>query len=189
MGLVILLSGFLSPQEAHGEPSSTSVPSAPAQSTTRTVSDYVRQGDRAFAEGNYANAVEAYTKALDLFKVNEYALYNRGLAYRKLKDYKNAIADFTATLELNPQNTYAYLYRGMALQGAGQTEMAISDYTALIKINDQEPLAFRRRAEAYVSLNQKDKARENFLQAAELYKKLRDKVQYEKVQSQIRLLK
>lgn len=179
-------------REANGQPLSSPSPSAPvspAQRPSMTVSEYVRKGDRAFAEGRYAEAVEAYTKSLELYRVNEYVYYNRGLAYRKLKDYKNAIADFTRTLQLNPQNTYAYLYRGMSLQASDQVEMAIADYSALIKIDDQEPLAYLRRAEAYVSLKQKGKAIEDFNQATELYRRQGKQAQAEKVRSQVRALK
>jgi tetratricopeptide (TPR) repeat protein len=174
-----------------GTPASVPLaPSAnPAQPARATASTYVRQGDRAFAEGKYAESVEAYTQALALYNLNEYAYYNRGLAYRKLKDYKNAIADFTRTLQLNPENTFAYLYRGMTLQANGQPDLAIADYTALIKIDESEPLAYLRRAEAYVSLKQKDKAREDFAQATALYKKQGNQGQAEKVQSQVRSLK
>jgi tetratricopeptide (TPR) repeat protein len=180
---------------SYGQSSSTPSPSNPAQSSTpdsaakTAVSDYVRQGDRAYAEGKYAEAVEAYTNAIQRFDLNEYAYYNRGNAYRKLKEYPKAIADFTKAIQLNPQSTFAYLYRGMALQASGQTDMAIADYTALIKMDGQQPLAYVRRAEAYVSLKQNDKARDDFKLAAELYKKQGNSGLAEKVQSQSRAIK
>jgi tetratricopeptide (TPR) repeat protein len=180
---------------SYGQSSSTPSPSNPAQSSTpdsaekTAVSAYVRQGDRAYAEGKYAEAVEAYTNAIQRFDLNEYAYYNRGNAYRKLKEYPKAIADFTKAIQLNPQSTFAYLYRGMALQASGQTDMAIADYTALIKIDGQQPLAYVRRAEAYVSLKQNDKARDDFKLAADLYKKQGNPGLSEKVQSQSRALK
>ena len=177
-------------QSPNAPSSSVPVKSAdPAPPSRATASVYVRLGDRAFADGKYAESVEAYTKALELYNLNEYAYYNRGLAYRKLKDYKNAIADFSRTLQLNPENTFAYLYRGMTLQVNGQTDLAIADYTALIKIDESQPLAYLRRAEAYVSLKQNDKAREDFTQATSLYRKQGNQGQAERVQSQLRAIK
>jgi tetratricopeptide (TPR) repeat protein len=195
MILAALITGTTVAENAYGQspslPSSSSsaqpADSVPASKTA--VSAYVRQGDRAYAEGKYAEAVEAYTNAIKLFDLNEYAYYNRGNAYRKLKDYKNAIADFNKAIELNPQSTFAYLYRGMAHQANGQTDLAIADYTALIKIDDQQPLAYVRRAEAYGSLKQREKAREDFNLATELYKKQGNPGLAEKVQSQSRALK
>lgn len=193
--LVFLATGTLFARSAYGQSPSLPSPSVPVPSADSpqpsgvTASVHVRRGDRAFADGKYAEAVDAYTKSLELFNLNEYAYYNRGLAYRKLKDYKNAIADFTKTLQLNPQNTFAYLYRGMTLQANGQADLAIADYTAIIKIDESQPLAYLRRAEAYVSLKQKDKAIEDFAQATDLYKRQGNQGQAEKVQSQVRALK
>jgi tetratricopeptide (TPR) repeat protein len=182
-------------ESVHGQPLSAPSSSSPVQPTElvpaakTAVSVYVRQGDRAFAEGKYAEAVEAYTNAIKLYEFNEYAYYNRGNAYRKLKDYKSAITDFTQAIKLNPQSTFALLYRGMALQASGQTDMAIADYTALMKIDEQQPLAYVRRAEAYASLKQNEKAREDFRLATELYKRQGNPGLAEKVQSQSRALK
>jgi tetratricopeptide (TPR) repeat protein len=180
---------------SYGQSSGPPSPSNPAQSSTpdsagkAAVSTYIRQGDRAYAEGKYAEAVEAYTNAIQGFDLNEYAYYNRGNAYRKLKEYPKAIADFTKAIQLNPQSTFAYLYRGMALQASGQIDMAIADYTALIQIDGQQPLAYVRRAEAYVSLKQNDKARDDFKLAADLYRKQGNQGLAEKVQSQSRAIK
>jgi tetratricopeptide (TPR) repeat protein len=195
MILAVLLIGIVVTKNADGQSARHSSPSSLAQSTdsapspTAAVSAHVRQGDRAYAEGKYAEAVEAYTNAIKLYDLNEYAYYNRGIAYRKLKDYKNAIADFTKAIQLNPQGTFTYLYRGMALQASGQSDMAIADYTALLKIDNQQPLAYVRRAEVYASLKQNEKAREDFRLATELYKKQGNQGLAEKVQSQSRALK
>ncbi|WP_404787689.1 tetratricopeptide repeat protein [Altericista sp. CCNU0014] len=170
-------------------PSSQVQPATPAPDAKAAVSAYVRQGDRAFAEGKYSEAIAAYTKALELFDTNEYAYYNRGNAYRKLKDYPKAIADLTKAIQLDPQNTFSYLYRGMAYQADNQVEKAIADYTALIKIDPQQPLAFLRRAEAYASQKQRDLATADFREASSLYKRQGDRVRAERVETQLRLLK
>jgi tetratricopeptide (TPR) repeat protein len=195
MIFAVLMTSVRGIKAAYGQSPSPSSPPNPAQSTgsapdaNAAVSAYVRQGDRAFAEGKYSAAIEAYTKSIALFDVNEYAYYNRGNAYRKLKDHKNAIADFTKAIELNPQNTFSYLYRGMALQANNQVDLAIADYTALIKIDPQQPLAFLRRAEAYASQKQRDLATADFKEASSLYKKQGDPGKSEKVETQLRSLK
>lgn len=166
---------------------------APASDSTnaakQSVSAYVRQGDDAYAEGNYKAAIERYTQALAGYQLNDYVYYNRANAYRKLKDYKLAIADYTQAIQLNSQNTFAYLYRGMAYQASGQPEAAIADYTTLIKINAQDPMAYLRRAESYLALNQRNTAVADFETAADLYKKQGKPEQADRVLSQIRALK
>ncbi len=83
----------------------------------------MRQGDDAYAEGNYKVAIERYTQALAGYQLNDYVYYNRGNAYRKLKDYKLAIADYNQAIQLSPQNTFAYLYRGMSYQASGHQKL------------------------------------------------------------------
>jgi tetratricopeptide (TPR) repeat protein len=172
---------------AQSNPNPTS-PTNPEVDSRKTVTTYVQQGDRAFAEGDFKGAVAAYTQALQLYSVNDYVYYNRGNAYRKLKDYKNAIADYTKAIELNPQNSFAYLYRGMMYQADNAAEAAIADYTVLLKLNDQDPKVYFRRAEAYASLKQKEAAVADFRKASELYRKQGEPALSEKMLSQMRSL-
>lgn len=181
LALLIMASMGSRMAEAQTEPSA-----APAKAA---VSDFVRQGDSAFAEGNYQAAADAYSQALALYNLNDYIYYNRGNAYRKLKDYAKAIDDYSKTLQLNPQHTFAYLYRGMSYQALGQSETAIADYNKLMQVNPDDPTAYARRAEAYLSLNQKAAAIEDFTKASELYKKLEESELSEKMLSQVRSLK
>jgi tetratricopeptide (TPR) repeat protein len=160
-------------------------PTNPAESR-QTVTTHVQQGDRAFAEGDFNGAVAAYTQALQLYNLNDYVYYNRGNAYRKLKDYKNAIADYTKAIQLNPQNSFAYLYRGMMYQADNAAEAAIADYTVLLKLNDQDPKVYLRRAEAYASLKQKEAAVADFRKASELYRKQGEPALAEKMLSKMR---
>jgi tetratricopeptide (TPR) repeat protein len=161
----------------------------PAQSNRATAATYAKQGDNKYAAADYKGAVEAYTQALEIFNQSDYAYYNRGNAYRKLKDYKAAIADYTQAIQLNPQNTFAYLYRGAAYQGDGQSELAIADYTALIKMDDQNAGAYAKRGEAYLSLKQKEAGIADLTKAADIYKKLKEPEKSERILSQLRSLK
>jgi tetratricopeptide (TPR) repeat protein len=157
----------------------------PPQSNRATAATYAKQGDNKYAAADYKGAVEAYTQALEIFNQSDYAYYNRGNAYRKLKDYKAAIADYTQAIQLNPQNTFAYLYRGAAYQADGQSELAIADYTALIKMDDQNAGAY----EAYLSLKQKEAGIADLTKAADIYKKLKEPEKSERILSQLRSLK
>jgi tetratricopeptide (TPR) repeat protein len=159
------------------------------QTPKMTVSAYVKQADGLYADGKYKEAIDIYTQALKLFDQSDYVYYNRGNAYRKLKDYKAAIADYTQAIQINPSNTYAYLYRGVAYQANGQSDLAIADYTALIKIDEQNPAPYAKRGEAYLSLKQKTEAIKDLQKAAELYKQLKEPEKAEKILSQLRSLK
>jgi tetratricopeptide (TPR) repeat protein len=57
-------------------------------------------------------AVELYTKAIQLNPNYTEAYFNRGIALVKLLDYSDAVDDFSKTIELNPKYKIAYFYRG-----------------------------------------------------------------------------
>jgi tetratricopeptide (TPR) repeat protein len=162
---------------------------SPQSSPQTPVYTYIREGDRAYADGKYKESIEFYTQALQIFSQNEYAYYNRGNAYRKLKDYPAAIDDYSKALQLNRQNTFSYLYRGMSYLANGESEKAIADYTELLKLDPQSAVAYNRRAEAYLSAQQNEMARADLLKAADLYKKQKEPGLSEKVLSQLRSLK
>lgn len=46
----------------------------------------------------YNDAINDYSKALDLDNKNAFAYYNRGISYDKKGDYDNAIIDFTSAI-------------------------------------------------------------------------------------------
>ena len=171
-------------------PPAQSPGAAPAQSSRQNPAyTYIHDGDRAYADGKFAEAVKSYTQALEIFDQNEYAYYNRGNAHRRLKDYAAAVEDYTLALQINPQDQFAYLYRGMSYQLMKQPEKAIEDFTALIQISDTNPAAYHHRAQSYVSLKQLDLARTDFTKSADLYRKQQESGLAEKVMSEMRASK
>ncbi len=69
----------------------------------------VHLGDSFFNQGNYENAIEAYTGYLKLHPNNIKSLYNRGRAYEELGNYEMALADFNKVLENDPNHVQARL--------------------------------------------------------------------------------
>lgn len=143
---------------------------AEAPSTSR-VSEYVRQGDRHYADADYEDAIASYTQALDLFNQNAYAYYHRGNANRQLENYEAALADYNRSLQLNPDNMFGYLYRGMALYELEEYQVAVANYSEAIKRNGANPLAYEKRGEAYHALGDKKSALSDLKEALKMYKR------------------
>jgi len=70
------------------------------------------RGDQFFENGQYAQAVEAYSEYLKLYPSNLKTIYNRGRALEELQDFKSAKADFDRVLKIDPTNVKALLSIG-----------------------------------------------------------------------------
>jgi tetratricopeptide (TPR) repeat protein len=91
---------------------------------------------------NYAQAIDAYRKVIELRPRNADAYVGLGSSYCGQQDYANAILAYEKAIEINPKNVSAYL--GL---GAGHTERkyylnATLAYQQAIDINPREGAAY-----------------------------------------------
>lgn len=200
LGSVSINSGFLRAQslpttsapasETQVQPNTDDSSNADIKVTTPpsqlSVTETVRLGDDRYAQADYKGAVEAYSQALQAYKLNAYALYNRANAYRQLEEYESAIADYTASLKIAPDNVFAYLYRGMALSESQQPEAAIADFSKVIEQNPKHALAFQKRGENYLAQDNPTAAIQDLEKAASLYEEEEKFRQYSQVQKQLK---
>lgn len=109
-----------------------------AESCLRNLSPqfHFDQGNVEHEHGNYQDAVEAYSKAIQLDPQFANAYYTRGNAKRELGDTVGAIADYERAIEHNPQFAAAYYNRGTAKSGSGDMEGAKDD---LVKATQIDP--------------------------------------------------
>lgn len=70
--------------------------------------------------GQYALAVEDYTRSLELNPSNIKTFNNRGYSYAKSGNYEAAIADYDQAIQLDPSNSHAYHNRGISFDKLGQ---------------------------------------------------------------------
>ena len=161
----------------------------PSEAEKMQLADYIRQGDRHYAEENYEAAIASYTQALETFRLHAYAYYQRANAYRQLENYEAAVNDYTQALQLNPNNQFALQYRGLSLAAMGNREAAIADYTELIRRNPKDAKAYHLRGDAYAALNHHKAALEDYQEALKLYQGARNYRAYSAIQQQIRAVK
>jgi len=110
-----------------------------------SATDYLKQGVTLFEEGKYEQAIDEYTKAIELDPNLTDAYYNRGLAYLMTKQYDLALADFNKAIELDPKMSTAWSGRGMALAGLGRYKEALEAYDKALEINPNDQLAKESR--------------------------------------------
>jgi tetratricopeptide (TPR) repeat protein len=83
------------------------------------------------------NAVQSYTKAIQLDPQFLPAYEERASGYLNLKQYSHAISDYERILSLDPENATAYADGGLAKLETAQYYAAISDFGAAIRLKGE----------------------------------------------------
>ena len=111
---------------------------------TQSKSKYGDRGLEEYEKGNYKEAIENFSKAIESHPDDAFLYNNRGLATyygaKKAKEYKKAISDYSKAIELKPDYAVAYHNRGLAYfkrggwTNTGPFGKAISDFTKTIEL-------------------------------------------------------
>ena len=94
---------------------------------------YLDKGNRHLVQGQFDEAIAAYTKVIQLDPESVTAYSNRGEAYYAIGEYDKAIADYTKAIEMDSEFWLAYYHRGLAYESKGEYEKAASDYEKVIE--------------------------------------------------------
>jgi tetratricopeptide (TPR) repeat protein len=130
---------------------------------------YFERGMRHYETGEFAQAVEMFTKAmrLSLGDLAETALY-RGLCYAYLEAYDRALADFHESIRRNPYLADAYNERGTLYRMQGEYQLALDDYDATLHLDNAHYAAYYNRALTYEQLGEYQQADADLSRAIDL---------------------
>jgi len=130
--------------------------------------DVLENGQALLDEGEYEQAVEAFTEVLDDNPDNVDALVGRSRAYGQLGDPQQALVDAKRAVALAPESGEAYMARGLALLAAGSTEDGIADMEQAAALDPDNAEIFFTQAEVYIVLGEIDRALVNYDKAIDL---------------------
>jgi tetratricopeptide (TPR) repeat protein len=133
-----------------------------------SATDWVDKGYALVTFGKNQEAVEAFTRAIELDPKNGKIYYNRGGVYGRLEDYRRAIRDFDRAIELNPQLAEAYTDRGVAYEMLGDHRQAVRDYDKAVELKPKDERAYVNRGIAYAKLGSHRQAIRDYDKAIEL---------------------
>lgn len=88
----------------------------------------VMRGNYYFKEQQYKNAIEDFSKALQVNEKEVNAYNGRAAAYLKLAEYEKAVRDCNQALDLDPNFSYVYYNRGIAKEMLRDVEGACYDW-------------------------------------------------------------
>ncbi len=101
--------------------------------------------------GNYKDAIDEFSKAIELDPAYLQAYWGRGISRWIIGDKTGHLADYSQAVELDPTNAKTYFMRGLAHYRLGKTKEAIADYDRAIEISPGYLDAYCERGLAYRS--------------------------------------
>jgi tetratricopeptide (TPR) repeat protein len=139
-------------------------------SYSQTFNELETKYKKAQKDKDYDEVIEILTTMLKKYPDNqpEISYFNRGNAYRYIREYKKAVADYTKTIKIKPGYTDAYYNRGVCFFRLEEFEKAVSDFTEVIKIIPDYPNVYFNRANAYSGLFSYDSAVVDYTKSIEL---------------------
>lgn len=106
----------------------------------RLATQFKDQGNEAFKSKDYDEAIEKYTKSINM-KKNAAAFNNRALVYLKQKIYLKVISDTNECLKFEPQNIKALLRKAQAFIGQNLLMQAHDTYEKVLQLDASNEIA------------------------------------------------
>ncbi|KAI0676757.1 putative stress-induced protein STI1 [Trametes maxima] len=97
-------------------------------------------GNKAFQAKNYDQAIELFSKAIEIDPSNHVLWSNRSAAHAGKKQWAAALDDAEQCIKINPTWSKGYARKGAALHGERKFDDAIQAYEAGLKIEDSPAL-------------------------------------------------
>ncbi|MDR0803342.1 tetratricopeptide repeat protein [Fluviicola sp.] len=128
---------------------------------------FSRRGDAKAKLHMYDDAIQDYSKSIDLLADNPSAYSNRGVIKMKLRLYEEAIEDFNKAIELQKNFGIAYYNRATAKVELKKYNELIEDYNKAIEFDPQCAIFYNGRGNANCNLEKYDVAIEDYTIAIE----------------------
>lgn len=97
-------------------------------SKTQRAECYYWLGESKYAQGCQEDALELYSRAIDLSPSNCQFFFDRGYLLSKLKKHKKAVEDFSQCVHLDPQYAWAFFHRGWNYYYLNRFDQALDDF-------------------------------------------------------------
>ena len=102
-------------------------------------------------------ALQSFTKVLEIIGEDRLVYESRGLVYFDFKDYHNAINDFNKTIQIEPTYSEGYYLRGLCLIKLNRLKDSIEDFNEAIQLGGTNPGIYAGIGQAYRFLKNYEK--------------------------------
>lgn len=129
---------------------------------------YLGAGRYALFKENFTEAINRFSKVVDVKPKYPEAYFLRGIAKYNLSDYLGAKQDFDKAIKINPFYSEAYHFRGIANEQLNDYNKAINDFEQALEMDPTKPMVYVHRGLTYLMNNKNKKARNDFSEALRL---------------------
>jgi tetratricopeptide (TPR) repeat protein len=123
---------------------------------------YYNRGIFLMTENRTDEAMDDFSKAIEINLKYTQAYVNRGVIYMNEKKYDLALDDFNAAIQLDPNLAEAYYNRGIVSVNINNNDQAMSDFSKTIQLQPDYVNAFFNRGIVYMREKMNDKALSDF---------------------------
>ena len=121
-----------------------------------------------YSNGQSKDAVQTYTRLLEISPEYHIALLNRGLAYFDLGELEKCFADYNLCAKLSPQYFLVYNNRGYAYMTINKLDDALNDLNMAISLNSEYATSYINRGVLFDKRLDYTSAKADFAKAMEL---------------------
>lgn len=97
--------------------------------------DSFYQGNKAFNDKKYQDAVGLYDQAIKSYSGDPEYFLNRGLAYYRMENYDGSIKDFSTAIQKKAEYAEAYYWRALSYYKSKKMNEAIDDFKKAEKMS------------------------------------------------------
>ncbi len=126
------------------------------------------EGVRLFKENQYQQAVDAFTKFIEISPDNAYAYKNRGVSYLKQNKFDLTLEDLDKARMLDPKLTGLYNNLGIVWYSKKEYERAIENYNIEIELSPENHVPYFNKALCLTKINRDEEAIDNLSETIRL---------------------
>lgn len=126
------------------------------------------KGNKLYGNGEYEEAVQTFSEAIELNSTQWGYYFNLGLAYKKMDKKDEALEAFRKALELNPESFSCNKEVGEILGKSGKFDEALKYFQKATEIDPTDPDAFYNLGVCQMNLGKSEEALKSFLKTIEI---------------------
>jgi tetratricopeptide (TPR) repeat protein len=120
--------------------------------------DFINRGNARVTKKDYKNAIDDFSKALQLDPRNVTALVRRGAIYAETGDFDRAWRDCNAAFQVDSNHASAFLLRGGLYEQKNNLDSALSDLNRSVELDPTDVEVYVHRAIVYSKQGANEKA-------------------------------